>query len=281
PPTYPAAAVVLLDVEREVARYRRDADVQLFHGWARLRAGQQREASVSFQSLLRMDDRSIPAWVSLGIARLEGFDRGGEADLARALNLPATTERDLLFRGAGHLYLLDFPRAARAFAELVERSPCSFPGWFHLALARNYSGDRAAARDALDRAAALQPHDPWVTWLEAELLVAEGRKEDALEILRRRKSQLVGSAATLLRGGGLLLRLGEEARGREWVARALDEPGCGRSLRSLRQGVEPTSRSRADTLPAVEWREGGRVVFPRRAILFSGPLLLAPAPPPE
>ncbi|MCI0652029.1 MAG: tetratricopeptide repeat protein, partial [Planctomycetes bacterium] len=241
----------------------RDRRVLLYRGWARLRAGELEEAQRTFRQVVTHSRRSAAGWISLGIARLEDGDRGGAADLAHGIALhqdvlagaaagsSAGAGDDLLFAGAAHFYLGDFEAAAQAFRALVAADERSFAGWYHIALSEYYRGEIAAARAALRRAAALHPENLWVTWLDAEILSAEGIS-DVRRLLSEHKARIVGNPALLLRCGRLLEAAGQREEGRAWTAEAAARlfPGA----------------ADACTIGAF-----GRVSVPSRNVLWYGP----------
>ena len=194
--------------------------------------------------MLRYDVNSVGGWISTGIARLEGLDPGGRAEIRRGMEMKPRSFEDRLFQGVGAFYRGSFEEAGSIFQELSGRAPRDPAIWFHLALSRHHAGASDDARVALAKVARLRPQDPWVTWLEAELLFSARRWDEARELLERSGQQLTGHPPLLLRAGALLHRLGETRRGQSWIdlARPRTEDG------------------------SIHWSETGRLLFPKRTL---------------
>ena len=251
-PTHPIAGQLLEEARSDARHWPRDPKVLTALGWVELRAGEFKRAQRAFLRALAWEPESVPARISLGIARLEGGDASGRFDLDRALAGVSTDElsqEETMFLGWGELYRHRFDRAVESFQSAIDREEQSFFAWFHLALAAHYDGDRALSAQALARASALQPHSIWVEWLAVERLAMAGESEAARKRIESRKSEWVESDALLLRGAVLLQRLGFEDRAQEWWRRIYGED------------APPLSRDH------IRWTSRGLLVFPERVHL--------------
>ena len=147
--------------------------------------------------------------------------------------------------------------ACDAFQNAGEASPQSFAAWFHLALGAHYAGDSERACVALHRAGQLRPKNLWVVWLRGELIAAAGESSQVCDWVSREEARFLGRPALQLRVGHLLMRVGQVDRGREWIEQACARIRWGDGDRAL--GT------------CFEWRPGGRIVCPERALLLAGP----------
>lgn len=261
PPSHPQAGQLLVNHGESLSVWSGDGRVQLLHGWALLRAGRLPDALRCFQSIVSRDTSSLPGWVSKGIARLEGRDAGGLADLRRGLAMEPIDGNAWLFKGAGHIYLLEFEEACAAFERASEELPRSFAAWFHLALGSHYAGDVERAGSALRHAEELRPRDLWVAWLQGELFADEESPERVHEWLRRDEARFVGRPPLQLRVGNLLVRIGQVDRGREWVRQACERISWGDDVHHSEDAMDS----------CFETRPRGRLVCRERALLFAGP----------
>ena len=161
-------------------------------------------------------------------------DESGILELRRGLGMSAATDRQRWLQLAGHFYLREFAAAAAGFERWTRDHPSDFFAWLHLAMATFQEGRIESASKALKEAERLHPHDPWVEWLRAEVLLALEDPTGAREVVDRRKTAWLRQPALLLRGGDLLRRLGEVEGGEDWIQRAIEEigdPAAGNWLR--------------------------------------------------
>ena len=251
-PNHPIAAQLIESARKESRLWPRDPEVSIALGWVEMRAGEFERAQHAFLRARAWDPDSIPASISLGVARLEAGDSSGRLDLERALDRKIErelTSRETMFIGWGELYRHRFDRAVTAFRDAIAQKEESFFAWFHLALAAHYDGDSVLSAEALMRASSLQPHSVWVEWLEVERLALAGDRDEAMKRIESRKSEWVESEALLLRGAVLLKRLGFEDRAQEWWRRTYGE------------AAPPLSRDQ------VRWTSRGLLVLPERVQL--------------
>ena len=225
PPTHALAGVVLRSEEHHIGALGDDPRLLLSLAWAQIRAGHYESAVRSARRVLLYGPRAAGAWVTIGIARLEMGDEGGLMELRRGLGMTAEGEEQRWLQVAGHFYLLEFDAAAAGFERWTRDHPRDFSGWLHLALSTYRAGRVESASKALTQAQRLRPHDPWVEWLRAEILLATGDAPGAILVVDRSKTAWVRQPALLLRGGDLLRRLGEEEGGEDWIQRAIEEYG--------------------------------------------------------
>jgi tetratricopeptide (TPR) repeat protein len=145
-----------------------------------------------------------------------------------------------------YLYgLILIGRGARAEAEphlarATELDP-SFPlYWFRLAENRHLLG--CDARQALERAFALDPEDPWINNLKGQLAMGEGKPEEALEHFRRALAKAPGEATLAANAAGALVALGRAAEAVETATAALEAAGQRAALYTARGNARAALR---------------------------------------
>lgn len=115
----------------------------------------------------------LPDWVELWAAQRQRF--GGLWVVTLAAEPDWSMAPRLELRRAGRLLDRDRPAAAAAvLATALEADPAMHQGWFRLGEARLRLGEAAAARDALERAIALETGDPRYPLLLGNALVDLG-----------------------------------------------------------------------------------------------------------
>jgi len=245
----------LLELHGESASaLHRATRVQRELAWVALRAGKLQQARRAARFAVQTDPIRPGPWVILGIAALEQGDRAGSIELERGLSLAPLDLFDRWSIAAGQFYLLRFDDAVTTLATIIETTPGDADAWFHHALALLRSGDHLSASNSLARSRQIRPLDGWIDWLSAEIALTEGREGEVRRILEEATARFSASKALALRAGSLWDRLGDAPRSREWIRRA--------------------DSDRPDS-PHREWRDGGRIVEERRALLLLGP----PFPP--
>jgi tetratricopeptide (TPR) repeat protein len=136
-------------------------------------------------------------------------------------------------------------RGARGEAEgsllrATELDP-SFPlYWFRLAENRYLLGRDPG--EALERAFALDPEDPWINNLKGQLVMGQGRNEEALEHFRRALAKAPGEADLAANAAGALVRLGRAAEAVEMVTAALEAAGQPAVLYTARGNARVATR---------------------------------------
>jgi tetratricopeptide (TPR) repeat protein len=120
----------------------------------------------------------LPPWLSAAevhaAARTWKQDRSGAfARLHRARRLNPLADNPDLVAGAIASRLGDFHAMQAAFEGAVSRNPSNWYAWLELALAENSLGNRAAALRDLARARALDPREPTIREVAAD--VAAGK----------------------------------------------------------------------------------------------------------
>jgi tetratricopeptide (TPR) repeat protein len=155
-----------------------------------------------------------------------------------------------------YLYgLILIGRGARGEAEAsllraTELDP-SFPlYWFRLAENRHLLGREPG--EALERALALDPEDPWTNNLKGQVLMAGGQAEAALEHFRRALAKAPAEADLAANAAGALMALGRAAEAVETATAAL--AACGRkpSLYNARGNARVALRDFAAALQDYE-----------------------------
>jgi tetratricopeptide (TPR) repeat protein len=105
------------------------------------------------------------------------------ARLDRAADLDPASDRPALVAGSIALRYGDLPRARAAFSDALARNPHGQYATLELGAIASVQGDRAQARELLDRAAALAPRD--ATAREARDIVRRGGVVDIARLNRR------------------------------------------------------------------------------------------------
>ena len=125
---------------------------------ARARQGRTAEAEALYREALALRPGYASAWYNLG-GLLQASGRADDALAAYAAavradpgHVPARVNRGVLLARLGR-----YPEAIATYREALALEPRNADAWFDLAGASAASGDRAGARDALERALALRP----------------------------------------------------------------------------------------------------------------------------
>ncbi len=245
----------LLDLHGERAMaLRQDAAVQRQLAWVALRAGDPRSARIAARYAIQADSARPGPWIVLGIAAIEQGDPAGLLEIDVGMDLEPIDRFDHWSIAAAQLYLFRFASAAETFEKITQMDPFDADAWFHHSLASLRSGDVLTASASLAMSRRIRPFDGWIDWLAAEIAHSEGRDGEAHRVLEEATTRFSSSAALALRIGSLWDRLGDRARGKEWIRRA---------------------DSQLLVSPHREWRNAGRFVEQGRALLLLGP----PAPP--
>lgn len=153
-----AVATAEQEFSRAVALKPGDAGFHDDLGTAYERAGQYAAAIREYQESLKLDASNSLAWGNLGAAEQES----GQMDAAlqaygRALALDADNTRALFDYGIAELQLKHPAEAGRAFSHVLSLQPADAWSAYYLALCKLQTGDRAAARSLLQKAATEAP----------------------------------------------------------------------------------------------------------------------------
>jgi tetratricopeptide (TPR) repeat protein len=124
------------------------------------RNGQWEEASQAFSRATQLDPASAPAYLNLGLSRLQ---EGRLDDAVTALNRAATLAPKLrganLFLGIARYRKNDYPSAATALKREIQLDPKNAQALMWLGVVQLGAGDAEAASASLDKAAKLNPGD--------------------------------------------------------------------------------------------------------------------------
>ncbi|MDC3251962.1 tetratricopeptide repeat-containing serine/threonine-protein kinase [Planctomycetota bacterium] len=254
PPVDPFAIRLFLRYELRARSQTQDPEVQRQFAWVSLRAGRNQLARTAAQYATRIEPGRPGSWVVMGISAIELGDSGGVIEIERGLELEPLDEFDRWSLVAGNLYLLRFDKALEELNRMVVADSGDADLWFHKALCEMHMGDLKSARTSIDRCRKLNPLDGWNDWLFAEIAHADGRIGVTRETLEISQARLHAADSLALRTASLWDRLGSKKTANDWLKR---------------------SRKNVNDWQDIEWRRGGRIVLPKRAILFLGPL----APP--
>ena len=155
-----------------------------------------------------------------------------------------------------YLYgLILIGRGARGEAEAqlaraTELEP-SFPlYWFRLAENRKLLG--RDPREALERAFALDPQDPWVNNLKGQLSMEEGKPGEALEHFRRALARAPGEADLAANAAAALVALGRAAEAVETATACLTAAGERAALYTARGNARVAMRDFAAAIQDYE-----------------------------
>jgi tetratricopeptide (TPR) repeat protein len=124
------------------------------------RSGQWEEAAQAFSKATTLDPTSAPAYLNLGLSRLQQ-DRLDDAVTAlnRAVTLAPTLRGANLFLGIARYRKNDYPGAAAALKREVHLDPRNAQALMWLGVVQLAAGDAEAASASLDEAAKLKPGD--------------------------------------------------------------------------------------------------------------------------
>lgn len=124
--------------------------------------------------------------VALWVPQVEGASAGDVARAARRLAPDDPQTHFTLARLAEKSFLPDdLTEAVRGYEHAASLSPNDFRLWVEVGRARGAAGDAAGAENALRRAAELAPNYPEPRWYLGNLLLRQGRAEEAFAELRR------------------------------------------------------------------------------------------------
>lgn len=124
--------------------------------------------------------------VALWVPHVEGASGGDVARAAARLAPDDPQTHFTLARLAEKSFLPDeLSEAVRGYERAASRSPNDFRLWVELGRARGTVGDAQGAESALRRAAELAPNYPEPRWYLGNLLLRQGRNEEAFAELRR------------------------------------------------------------------------------------------------
>lgn len=124
--------------------------------------------------------------VALWVPHVEGASGGDVARAAARLAPDDPQTHFTLARLAERSFLPDdLAEAVRGYERAAGLSPNDFRLWVELGRARGAAGDQGGAERALRRAAELAPNYPEPRWYLGNLLLRQGRAEEAFAELRR------------------------------------------------------------------------------------------------
>jgi len=176
------------DALRELIRGER---LYLQRGALAYRAGQFQEAEAAYRRALEANPESITARVNLGVMLYQQGDLAGAIGLFSEVLAVQPDNRVARFN-LGRLRLLqgDAAAAARELAQAVAADPKDLEAQWLLALALEGSGQPDAAMDAYQAVVRLDPtrEEAWIRG--TQLLVNQGRFDDAVGVLRQALQKL-------------------------------------------------------------------------------------------
>ena len=150
------------------------------------------------------------------------------ATSARALELQPDLPEAHASRGLAFYVHGRFAEAEHAFETALRLDPNLFETWYFYGRAKFVEGKLAEAAELFERAAEIQPDDFQAKSLLVNIYRSLGRPADsraaAAEALQRAQGELErhpDNARAAYLGGIMLAVLGEAARAREWLSRAL------------------------------------------------------------
>jgi tetratricopeptide (TPR) repeat protein len=185
-------------------------------------AGRSAEAEATYRKALDIDPRSATVWLGLGqlYAGLGRFEEGVAA-LRKALELKPGYDAAQLSLGVAYAKAGRHDEAVATYRALLHEEPRYVSAWYDLALALEAQGHLAEAREALEKALALDgTHEASLREL-AELDLRERRLADA----RRRFGELLDASPGDVPARAALA---------EVAALDGDRPGCEAAARRLR-----------------------------------------------
>ena len=156
--------------------------------------------------------------------------RGKASDASkRALELSPDLAEAHASRGLAYLVCEDFDSAEKEFMTALELNPCLFEAYYYYGRTQFHRGDVDSAADLFKKAAEVDPTDYQSRCLRVQILRGMDRMEDAVEaaheaidVVRKQLEWNPDDARAYHLGAGSLVVLGDTARAKRWLHRAIE-----------------------------------------------------------
>ena len=163
-------------------QYRDDLTFSYLYGTALVRDNQNGRSQEIMDRILRNGD-SAQARILMASARMKRIDfLGAKADLERAIEIDPTLPGLHSLYGVVLDELMD-TRASAQYQKEVELNPNDFAANFHLGVYALHDSRLDAAEAYLNRALEIRPGDPGALLQFANLRSAQGKRDEACQIL--------------------------------------------------------------------------------------------------
>lgn len=230
-------------------------------GVTRMAQYRHEEARTCFETSLEHRPGDLPTLGNLARACIEAGDTAAAEqaiDTLRANHPDHAGASKLL--GALRKQQGRLGEAASAWEQATVLAPRDADAWTGLATTRQAMADYAAADAAYDRALVLEPDNPDTIAARAEWLEWHGRYQEGMESLKvLTPEQRLGAGPSLV-AARLWRRLGEPARARDLLARAL--PPGGSARRSFCFSLGDACDDLASYAEAWSWYRQGNALTP-------------------
>lgn len=147
----------------------------------------------------------------------------------RALELAPDLAEAHASRGLACLVSEEFDGAEQEFRKAIELNPCLFEAYYFYARTQFHRGDMQAAAELFKKAAEVDPTDYQSRCLRVQILRGEGRVEeavaeakDAVAVIENHLRWNPDDARAFYLGAGSLIALGDSARAKRWLHRAIE-----------------------------------------------------------
>ena len=147
----------------------------------------------------------------------------------RALELDPDLAEAHASRGLACLVCEQFEGAEEQFQKAIELNPCLFEAYYYYARTQFHRGDMQAAAALFKKAAEVDPTDYQSRCLRVQILRGENRGEeaiaeakDAVDVIENHVKWNPDDARAFHLGAGSLIVLGDIARAKRWLHRAIE-----------------------------------------------------------
>ncbi len=206
---------------------------KLFQQWTRQSIELARQM---FERAIELDPYFAAAWAGLATAHVYLFSWGGrDPDLQRAHNastraLELDPELADAHIAAGQSFSMEqrYGEAAAEFERAIELDPTLFDAYYYYARSCFKAGDLDKALKLFEKAQSIRPED-YQSYCHVSLVMRElGRRDEAgrtdhlaLESIKKYLELNPDEARAYSLGAGVLARLGEVERAKQWNERAM------------------------------------------------------------
>jgi tetratricopeptide (TPR) repeat protein len=162
-----------------------DAGMRLNLGMALSMAGRPRAATPHLERAVDLKPALTPAWLFLGLCRLESGDAAAASSaLRKVLSAEPGNVRARELLAEALLILQQYENAANEFHLVTEQRPSGARGWYGLGRSYQALGRNDAAGEAFRRLESL-PASPELHQFRAEIARERGRSVEAVEELQK------------------------------------------------------------------------------------------------
>lgn len=191
------AAVLLADVYIKLGReadavpvlapleagHEADLELEYALGYAMIQSGQIKDGAARMEKVAAAR-RSAGAWMIAALAHFHANEfRPARDDAEKAITIDPSLAAAWSLDGQAKYVLEDTAGAVQSLKEALKRDPRDFDANLYLGIARAKERDFETAQPLLELALSLRPKYPLARLELAKLLVATGKRDEALEML--------------------------------------------------------------------------------------------------